>query len=274
MSATPRAERSASVSHTALDGVRIAVTRAEGRGGALAEALRDVGAAVVELPLTRIDTLPTAPIDAALVRLDEYEWVLLTSANAVQHLSDALTRAGLALREQKIAVVGSATASAAESHGWRATLVPARFLAEGLVDAMAARGDVEHARMLYPSAEGARDVLPSGLEALGAIVDVVPVYRSAPDPEGQRRLRALVAEGALDLVTVAAPSAVDALLAALPPEHARRLPVACIGPVTARAARTAGFPVKVESESASVPSFVRSIIAAFSSSRPTSEHSA
>jgi len=253
--------------HAALHGVRIAVTRAEGRGGALADALRSVGALVVELPLTRIDILPAAPLEKALEHLDDYDWVLLTSANAVQHLADALTRAGLALREQKLAVVGSATASAAEAHGWRATLVPERFLAEGLVDAMASRGDVEHARMLYPAAEGARDVLPAGLAALGAIVDVVPVYRSAPDPEGQRRLRALVAAGALDLVTVAAPSAVDALLAALPAEHARRLPVACIGPVTARAARMAGFPVKVESDSASTPSFVRSIISACSSPR-------
>ncbi len=270
MSTLHPANRASPVSHTALVGVRIAVTRAEGRGSALAQALRDVGATVVELPLTRIDTLPTAPIDEALSRLEEYDWVLLTSANAVQHLADALTRAGLALREHKLAVVGGATASAAEAQGWRVTLVPERFLAEGLVDAMATRGDVEHARMLYPAAEAARDVLPSGLAALGAIVDVVAVYRSAPDPDGQQRLRALIADGALDLVTVAAPSAVDALLSALPAEHARRLPVACIGPVTARAARTAGFPVKVESESAAVPSFVRSIIAAFSASRPTS----
>ncbi len=248
----------------ALHGLRVAVTRAEGRGNSLAEALRAVGAVVTELPLTRIESLPDAPLVAAIAQLEQYDWVLLTSVNAVLHVAAALQRAHVGLGACKLAVVGTATGEAAEQQGWRATLVPERFLAEGLLDAMAERGDIEGARMLYPAAEGARDVLPAGLRALGAEVDVVPVYRSAPDPDGQVRLRTLVANGQLDLVTVAAPSAVDALQAALPPEHARRLPVACIGPVTARAARSAGFTVKVESESAAIPAFVRSIVAACS----------
>lgn len=254
-----------------LTGVRIAVTRAEGRGGPLVDALRAAGATVTELPLTRIESLDPAPLANALSNLRDYAWILLTSVNAVHHLASALKAQGHAyrdvLRAHKLAVVGSATAQAAEELGWQATLVPERFLAEGLVDAMAMRSDVDGARMLYPAAEGARDVLPAGLRALGAAVDVIPVYRSAPDPEGQRTLRTMVSAGELDLVTVAAPSAVDALLAALPAEHARRLPVACIGPVTARAARYAGFPVKVESDSATTAVFVRSIVAAFSLSR-------
>lgn len=247
-----------------LEGLRIAVTRAEGRGNALADALRSEGATVTDVPLTRIETLPAAPLDAAVQKIADYDWLLLTSVNAVQHLAAALDRAGAGLGECKLAVVGATTAQAAEQQGWYPTLMPERFLAEGLLDAMAARGDVEGAQVLYPAAEGARDVLPSGLRALGASVDVVPVYRSAPDTDGQVRLREMVASGTLDLITVAAPSAVDALQAALPPEHARRLPVACIGPVTARAARAAGFPVKVESDSAVLHLFVRSIVAAYS----------
>jgi uroporphyrinogen-III synthase len=247
-----------------LAGVRIAVTRAEGRGGPLADALRATGASVTEIPLTCIETLDRAPLAQALSRLVRYHWLLLTSVNAVQHVADALRASHQTIGSLKIAVVGSATAEAAQLQGWHPTLVPERFLAEGLVDAMAARGDVDGARMLYPAAEGARDVLPAGLRALGADVDVIPVYRSAPDAEGQARLRSLVAAGALDLVTVAAPSTVDALLAALPAEHARRLPVACIGPVTARAARLAGFPVKVEADSSTTTAFVRSIVAACS----------
>lgn len=246
-----------------LDGVHIAVTRAEGRGGPLSEALRQAGATVTELPLTRIESLDAAPLQAAVRDLGRYEWVLLTSVNAVEHFARTLRESDRRLQGPKIAVVGSATASAVEQQGWMTTVIPERFVAEGLLDALAARTDVEGTRMLYPSAEGARDVLPAGLRALGATVDVIPVYRSAPDTEGQTQLRTLVAQGALSLVTVAAPSAVDALLNALPPEHARRLPVACIGPVTARAARGAGFPVKVESDSATPVAFVRAIVAAF-----------
>ena len=247
-----------------LAGVRIAVTRAGDRNLAVASALREAGATVHEIPLTCIESLSQAPLVAAIAALASYSWVLLTSANAVDHLARAVTaETAHLLRTRKFAVVGPATATAADARGWRATLLPEHFSAESLVDAMSSRADVDGARLLYPSALAARDVLPNGLRSLGAIVDVVPVYRSAPDPVGQGRLRALAKDGALDLVTVAAPSAVDALLDALPAEYARRLPVACIGPVTARAARLAGFPVRVESSAATAEGLVRSIVAAF-----------
>ncbi len=252
-----------------LTGVRIAVTRASERGGPLAELLRRAGATVFEVPLTRIESLDQEPLARAVDSLADYAWVLLTSVNAVAYLA-AATATALSrsqLRTRKLAVVGSATAEAATQQGWNATLVPERFHADALVDAMASRTDIEGARMLYPAAQGARDVLPTGLRALGAIVDVVPVYRSAVDRDGQAQLRALVTGDGLDLVTVAAPSAVDALLDALPAEFARRLPVACIGPVTARAARLAGFPVKVESTASTVDGLAKSIVAAFRPSR-------
>jgi uroporphyrinogen-III synthase len=249
-----------------LAGLSIAVTRAGERGSPLAAALRAVGATVHEVPLTRIEALDPTPLREAVRALVRYDWVLLTSVNAVEHLATIVRdeRAGEQMEARRLAVVGAATAAAAERLGWRLPSVhPEKSQAEGMLDLMAARADVEGARMLYPCAAGARDVLPDGLRALGAIVDVVPVYQSAPDPEGQARMRALSTAGQLDLVTVAAPSAVDALLDALPPEHARRIPLACIGPVTAKAARTAGFPVKVESTAAVIEGWVREIVKAY-----------
>lgn len=249
-----------------LAGLRIAVTRAGERGTPLAAALRRVGATVHEIPLTRIETLDLAPLQAAVSRLAHYDWILLTSVNAVEHLARVVAERGAesAMATRRLAVVGTATAAACEARGWRApTVQPEKSQAEGIVDAMAERSDIEGAHMLYPAAAGARDVLPDGLRTLGATVDVIPVYRSAADPDGQARIRALAKAGELDLVTVAAPSAVDALLDALPPEHASRLPVACIGPVTARAARAAGFPVKLESTAATMEGWVKAIVAAY-----------
>jgi uroporphyrinogen-III synthase len=248
--------------------VRIAVTRAAERGASLASGLRAAGATVHEIPLTRIETLDLAPLHDAVRQLARYDWVLLTSVNAVEHLARVVNERGAqaAMATRRLAVVGTATAAAVEQQGWRTpTVQPEKSQAEGMVDEMAARSDVEGATMLYPAAAGARDVLPDGLRTLGAIVDVVPVYRSAPDPDGQARIRALVKAGELDLVAVAAPSAVDALLDALPPEHAGRLPVACIGPVTARAAKVAGFPVKLESTAATMQGWVNAIIRAYAS---------
>lgn len=246
-----------------LAGVRIAVTRAADRAGPLAEALRAAGAEVVEVPLTRIEPLDPAPLDAAVAALDGFGWVLLTSVNGVAAYGAALRRAGREPRAPgpRVAVVGSATAAAAREAGLPPTVVPERFHAEGLLDALAERDDVRGVRVLYPAAAGARDVLPAGLAALGAEVVVIPAYRTVPDPAGQAALRLRLAAGGLDLVTVAAPSAVDALLEALPAELAARLPVACIGPVTARAARMAGFPVRVEASASTADGLVREILA-------------
>ncbi len=246
-----------------LAGVRIAVTRAGERGSPLAAALRAKGATVHEVPLTRIETLDLAPLHDAVRRLVDFDWILLTSVNAVAHLARVVAERGAeaAMATRRLAVVGAATSAAADGHGWRTpTVQPENAQAVGMLDAMASRSDIDGARMLYPCAAGARDVLPDGLRALGALVESVPVYRSAPDPDGQARVRALVQSGEIDLVTVAAPSAVDALLDALPPEHAGRLPLACIGPVTARAAKVAGFPVRVESTAATIEGWVQSIV--------------
>jgi len=232
-----------------LRGVRVAVTRAVGRGAVLEEALRAAGATIHTVPLTRTVPLDPAPLRDAAARLAAFDWVLLTSVNAVAPLAEAVAAAGTGalMAERRLAVVGEATAAAAAEQGWPApALRPARANAEGMVDAFAARSDVEGARMLYPAAAGARDVLPDGMRALGAAVTVIPCYATETDPAGQAQLAALLRDGALDLVLVAAPSAVDALQAALPAEWAAKVPVACIGPVTARAARLAGFPVRVE----------------------------
>lgn len=243
--------------------LRVAVTRAAGKAESLAERLRAAGAEVHELPLTRIARLDPAPLEAALRDLAEVRWVLLTSVNAVEVLADAVARTGTgdALADRYIAVVGEVTAQAAEAHGWRADLVPAQYNAEALLDVFASRSDVAGSRALYPCARGARDVLPNGLRALGATVDVIPCYESVPDADGQQALGEMLRSGTLDLVTVAAPSAVDALAEALPPEMAAAVTVGSIGPITTKAARQAGFTVAVQAEPYTAEGLVRAIVA-------------
>ena len=254
-------------STSALTGVRIVVLRAEGRGGPLVAALSAAGATVTELSLMSVQPLTPASLEDAVARLEQYAWVLLTSAHAVSPLETALQTARLSFGARKLAVIGDATFDAVDAAGWAVTVTPARPGTDGLIDAMAERNDVEGASMLYPSAPDASDALATGLRALGARVHMVPVYCYEPDLAARARLRAMVAEGAIDVITVSAPGTLDALLEAIPPEHVRRVPVACVGPVAARAARRAGFPVKVEAESPSPATLVRRIVAAFHPSR-------
>ncbi len=251
----------------ALTGVRVVVLRAEGRGGPLVVALSAAGATVTELSLMSVQPLSPALLGEAVARLEQYAWVLLTSAHAVSPLETALHAARLSLGARKLAVVGDATLDAVDAAGWAVTVHPARRGIDGLIDAMAERNDVEGAPMLYPSAPDANDALATGLRALGAQVDIVPVYCYVPDLAARARLREMVADSAIDVITVSAPGTMDALLEAIPPEHVRRVPVACVGPMAARAARRAGFPVKVEAENPSPSTLVRRIVAAFRPSR-------
>lgn len=248
-----------------LQGRRIAVTRADEQGvGGLSDRLAALGAEVLAIPLTRIEPVNPALLREALTRLAAggYDWVVFTSRNGVRLTCEALraTTGSLdPLRAVRLAAVGAATAERLAAEGLAVAVIPERFLAEGLVDAMASRDDVRGTRVLYPTAEGARDVIPEGLAALGATVELVHAYRSAPDPRGAEALRAAIEEGPVDLVTFAAPSAVHAWVDALGPAQARQIPCATIGSVTSTAAREAGIPVVVEAEESTIPGLVAAI---------------
>jgi uroporphyrinogen-III synthase len=158
------------------------------------------------------------------------------------------------------AAIGPGTADALASHGLRADLVPARYVAEGLIDAFA-REVMRGQRVLLPRAEGARDVLVDALRERGATVDELTLYVSAlprdPDAEGLRRLRA----GEIDIVTFASSSAVRNLVAMLGGDTAplRDLTIAAIGPITAQAVGDAGLEVGVMAGEASVAGLVRAL---------------
>jgi uroporphyrinogen III methyltransferase / synthase len=131
----------------------------------------------------------------------------------------------------------------------RADLVPEEFRGEAAAAALIAAGDVKDRLVLLPRAEVARDALPDALRAAGAKVDVVTAYRNVPVDEASRaHLRALVHEGAIDIVTFTAPSTVRETLAVLGdegPAMLARLTIASIGPVTTEAATKAGLRVDV-----------------------------
>jgi uroporphyrinogen III methyltransferase / synthase len=246
-----------------LFGRRVVVTRASAQATGLRDALAAQGADVLELPALRVEALDPAPLAAAVRRLADYDWIVLTSQNAVALLWEALRRAGLdarALAGVRIACVGAATSDALLVHGLVADVVPARFVAEAVLDAMATRADVRGARVLYVAAEGARTVLPDGLRALGCTVDVVTAYRAVSDGAGADELRAALARGDVDAVTFASASAVRGYVDAVGAELARRAPAVTIGPVTTEAVRRAGIPLAAETETASIDALVRAVV--------------
>lgn len=228
-----------------LFGRRVVVTRARGQSSELVERLRALGAGTVELPTIEIADAADGgrALRAAAARLGTYDWVVFTSANAVERLLAEVTDAR-AFGGARIAAVGKVTAAALAARGLVADLVPGRFVSEALVDAFPAGGG----RVLVPRAAAARTVVPDGLAAKGWHVEVVEAYRTvAAEPSPAELERAAGA----DAVTFSSGSTVTAYLAlgaAVPPV------VACIGPITARAAEAAGLHVDVVADEAAVAS--------------------
>lgn len=239
---------------------RIAVTRPADSAEELAALLRDGGADPVILPLTRIVPVADAELRAAAERIADYDWVVVTSVNAVQALARVRgdDAEGTRLTEPRaVAAVGSATADAVRALlGWRVDVVPEEFTGAALVPAMTGHGLQPGATVLWPRAEHAREELAHGLEAAGATLHAPVAYSTRPNPENARELARRVEAGEIDVIVFTAPSAIVSYAAATPRGTAVH---AVIGPSTADAARAQGLPVHVQPPEHTIPALVRSV---------------
>jgi uroporphyrinogen III methyltransferase / synthase len=244
-----------------LFGLRVLVTRPRLQAAALVDRLEALGAEVVSFATIRIVAPANPePLQRAVAAIRSYDWLLLTSVNGVERFLAALAAAGHDLRALggvRIGCIGPATADALAASGVRADVVPERYVAEGLEEALRAH-DMRGARVLLPRAAGARTLLPEALGRRGAHVDDVESYRTEPDAAGAESVRALLARRALDVVTFTSPSTVQNLVAAVGAELGGAR-VAVIGPVTAAAARAAGLSVWLEAEEHTIPGLVEAL---------------
>jgi uroporphyrinogen-III synthase len=248
----------------ALAGRRIVVTRRPGQSASLVEQLRERGATVLEVPATAIGPpAETGPLDAALKGLEGFDWLVFSSANAVEAVRDRLARlglpGGLGARGPRLASVGPATTRSLERAfpDDRVALEPEHdYRAAGLVRAFEARG-CEGERVLIPASSRAREELPSGLRGLGADVRVVVAYATL-EPPGLREAVGRCLDEGFDAATFAAPSAVQAFAAAAG-GRSRGLPAAVIGPTTEAAARAAGFDVLAVASPSTVEGLVEAL---------------
>jgi uroporphyrinogen III methyltransferase/synthase len=275
-----------------LFGKRVLITRTRRQASNLARLLSEQGAIPVELPAIEIEPVEdNGALDAAIGRLRDgaYAWCGFTSANAVELFFERLHETGADARAfagAQVFAIGPATAEALREHGIDADVVPQEYVAEAIVEALTpgpggqapslTGGGVRPGdRVLLPRAESARPELVTGLEALGAAVDEIPVYRAAvpsdPDPE----TLAAVREGRIDIVTFTSSSTVRNLLSLLG-EDARALTgnprplIACIGPITAKTARESGLTVDVVAEEYTVEGLVEALVKRTAGQRITS----
>lgn len=250
-----------------LLGRTVLITRAREQASELAARLEALGARCMQFPVIAFEAPPSdADIQAALSRLDAFHWIMFTSANGVAAFFRYLGAAGQdarALAGAKTAAIGPGTAEALARHGIRADLVPERFVAEGLIEALAEE-PLEGRNILIPRAAEARDLLPDALSRRGATVTVAPVYRTVIRTDGAGAVAERIRDGGVAIITFTSSSTVrhfhDAVGSALGPDL-QRAKIACIGPITADTARQLGYRVDAVAEEHTMEGLTRACLA-------------
>jgi len=246
-----------------LFGTRVLVTRAAHQADELAALLSEEGADVRVQPAIEIG--PPAdwrPVDAALARLDQFDWVVFSSANGVRSFLDRLleSRDLRALQSCKLAAIGPGTAKELRRYHLRPDVVPAEYRAEALAEALAAEGP-HGKRFLLVRASRGREVLAEQLSAAGGQIEQVVVYASSDVAEPDADVRHELASGRIDWITVTS-SAIARSLARMFGEDLRRARLASISPITSQTLRELGFDVAAEADPYTLSGVVAAIRAA------------
>ena len=234
---------------TPLFGKRVMITRPHAQAQEFEHALWERGAQPLVAP-----TIEIVPVQgelrehahAALVELVAYDWVVFTSQNAVEQFFAMLHehhRDARALGGCKVAAIGPKTALALQRFGITADVIPPRYVAEDVAQVVLEQSHDEE-RILLFCAQDARDVLPELLRSAGRSVDVVAAYRT------ELRIDPQIAQQAeqADIITFTSASTVDGFMKNLRDDAVtltRDKTIACIGPITAAAARAHGLRVDV-----------------------------
>jgi uroporphyrinogen III methyltransferase/synthase len=261
-----------------LFGRRVLVTRARDQAAELVDRLEALGAEAIEAPMIRIaPPEDPGPLLKAAGEADAFDWIIFTSANAVESFMTALLDGARDIRALKgplLCTVGTGTADRLARYGIKVDLVPEEFRAEAVVEAIVDRGDVEGARILLPRSDIGREVIADRLRQLGAsVVEVVAYHTELQDAQrpDDPDVYGMLLEGRLDVVTFTSASAVRNFAQVYGPEQAadllRKTVVAAIGPVTADAAREVGIQVTVQPVQFTVPALVEAIAQHFAASR-------
>jgi len=251
-----------------LAGERVLITRAKDQAGSLAAELETLGATVVEIPA--IEIRPPASyvaLDATLNNIENYDWLILTSVNGVEALFARMQTLGFGpekLLHLNIAAIGPATEEAIEVHGLPVDVVPEKYVAESVVEAL--REQVRGRRVLLVRARVARDVIPEELRKAGARVHVVEAYETVVPEESRARLVKALNDPHQrpTAITFTSSSTARNFVTLLgsdePAKTLHGIILASIGPVTSATLRELGLHVDVEAQEFTIPGLVKALV--------------
>ena len=252
-----------------LFGRSIVVTRAREQASGLKRLLEEAGARVIQFPT--IETAPPASfesLDKVIDSIGSYDWLIFTSVNGVRSFFQRLAGRHLdarSLSRAKIAAVGKVTADLLASYGIIADLVPDRFQSVALLPLLPQ--DFRGMRAAVVRAAEGREEVIDEIRARGGEVDLAVAYETRAVPHQQAELDAMLGNGSIDCVTFTSASTVEHFFGMLTDEQRATLgtsaTLASIGPTTSAALRKLGVEPDLESEEASVPALVETVVRHF-----------
>lgn len=250
-----------------LFGQTVLVTRQQPQAAELAEELRELGAEAIEAPAVMI--VPPddhAPLDSAIRRIRDFDWLVATSANGARHLLARMAQLGLdarGLAGVKIAAVGPATAEAFRQHFVVPDLVPGQYTTESLARALTAAGPLEGRGVLLTRSDIATAPLPKMLRQAGAAVEEVAAYRTVRPAALPAAALDALQQNRVDWITFCSSATVGNFLALIDGHRIdlSGIALAAIGPVTAEAIKAAGLTPAVVADPHTVDGLLDAIVA-------------
>ncbi|WP_100331749.1 uroporphyrinogen-III synthase [Bacillus xiapuensis] len=230
-----------------LKGKHILITRPRGQADSFIDKIEAAGGIAHAVPLIAFRPAYDKRESAILDQLNTYEWIILTSKNGVRFFFQRLEQLGIRRSRltAKFAAIGTKTADALKQYGFQAQYVPQKFSADHFAKEIEA-GCFRARKALIPKGNLARKKIAETLRQQGAAADEWIVYETIFPEEEKRRLIWLLQEKPIDVITFTSPSAVQHYAAAV--EEAGIRPsalIACIGPVTKKAAIKHGLSVAI-----------------------------
>ena len=254
-----------------LAGRTVVVTRAASQAGEFVVELERYGAKVIICPTIEIaEPESYERLDEAIDHLYGYDWLIFTSANAIEFFLRRLNARGVKVEELdeiKVCAIGQASADKLRDAHVHVDVIPSQSKAEGVFAALSefvgGAEQLHGLNILLPRAAVARDYLPKALEDAGARVDVVTAYRTViPENLDRGRLSAMLA-GSADCIAFTSSSTVKNLALLFDTHDLSKVlsgvTIACIGDVTTATAADYGLNVQIQPAQSTVKDLAKAI---------------
>jgi uroporphyrinogen-III synthase/AcrR family transcriptional regulator len=254
-----------------LKGKTIVITRTVEQSKESASALTSLGANVIIVPtLEIVPPNDWSKFDSVLSHPEKIDFIIFTSVHSVQMFSKRCREIGASINynRTKVVAIGNKTSSYCHKNNISVNIIPEKFSAEGVIEALS-KYNLKNKVIFIPRSAIGREELPKGLKDLGAIIKSVPVY-NVSIPSGDRLKENLneLNSSDIDLFIFTSPSTFENFLQIAkvknPFQYFSRFDVAAIGPTTKDAIEEKKVKVKILPDEYTIIGLTKKIVEYYS----------